>query len=63
MCLCLVISHYVHGIQDTLKEDLEFEATPNLINKTPIKTIYVVHNLLTFLSIFFSKFISHYMYY
>jgi len=60
-CLCLVISHYyVHGIQVTLKEDLEFQTKPNLTNKTPIKTIYVVHNLL---SIFFSKCISHYVYY
>ncbi|XP_027925184.1 uncharacterized protein LOC114182502 isoform X2 [Vigna unguiculata] len=40
LCLCSVISHNVDGIQDTLKEDLEYETKPNLINKTPIKTIY-----------------------
>jgi len=48
-----VISHYVGGIQDSLKEEMEFQTNPNLTDKTPIKIIYVVHNFLKFLNIFF----------
>ncbi|XP_052736668.1 uncharacterized protein LOC108336608 [Vigna angularis] len=39
MCLCLVISHNVDGIQDTLKKDLEFERHPKLRDRSPFKTI------------------------
>ncbi|KAK7405487.1 hypothetical protein VNO78_06830 [Psophocarpus tetragonolobus] len=40
--LCLVTinpSHSVDGVQDTLKEDLEFDRQLKLINKPPIKSI------------------------
>ncbi|CAJ1970840.1 unnamed protein product [Sphenostylis stenocarpa] len=49
--LFLVNSHAnrrVHGIQNNLKEDLELERQLKIINKPPIKTIHVFHNLLIF---------------
>lgn len=54
--LCLVINggiHKVHGIQNTLKEDLELERQQQLINKPHIKSIRVFPNLLIFHQMFF----------
>jgi len=59
--LCLVINggiHKVHGIQNTLKEDLELERQQQLINKPHIKSIRVFPNLVIFHRMFFFFFLS-----
>jgi len=41
-----ITGHQIDSMQTIVKEDLDIERQLKLINKTPVKSIHVFHNLL-----------------